>query len=246
MVHMRERASDEPRTQDRGNASSGAGRNERHAELKAAVGRFERAVEDLASTAREEFGVRATAFIDDTTARLEREVGSRRESRRSRRNRRRRDREGGKAGLYYGANRSAGLYRDPYRRKIAGVCAGLAPYLGVQTWVVRVAAITGALFFPLIVIPAYLVAIFLMPTRRPEDLNAGESMTQPRDRESGPTETPKEPRSARRDFKDTQSLISQAELRLRRMEAHVTSDKYELQKELSRLENGGISGGATT
>lgn len=37
------------------------------------------------------------------------------------------------------------LYRDPYNGKIAGVCAGLANYFGLEVWLVRILVITAAL-----------------------------------------------------------------------------------------------------
>ena len=58
-------------------------------EMREALDRLERAVESLASTARDEWSSRAAAFIEDTTAKLEREAGGRRERSRSRRHRRR-------------------------------------------------------------------------------------------------------------------------------------------------------------
>ena len=33
------------------------------------------------------------------------------------------------------------LYRDPQRGALGGVCAGLADYLGVEIWVVRLVAV---------------------------------------------------------------------------------------------------------
>ena len=35
------------------------------------------------------------------------------------------------------------LYRDPQRGALGGVCAGLADYLGVEIWVVRLVAVTA-------------------------------------------------------------------------------------------------------
>ncbi len=37
------------------------------------------------------------------------------------------------------------LYRDPINGKLAGVCAGLANYFGLETWLVRILVITAAL-----------------------------------------------------------------------------------------------------
>jgi phage shock protein PspC (stress-responsive transcriptional regulator) len=54
------------------------------------------------------------------------------------------------------------LYLDPARRRIVGVCAGIARYYGVEPWVVRLIAVTALLFFPGIIFPAYWVAYFVM------------------------------------------------------------------------------------
>ena len=55
------------------------------------------------------------------------------------------------------------LYRGP-NSKIGGVCSGFARYLGVETWTVRLAAVTGLIFVPTLVLPAYFVAYFVMDT----------------------------------------------------------------------------------
>jgi phage shock protein C len=250
--------------------SSGTSRSSQGArddDLSAAVHRFERAVEGLAATARVNFGNKATRFIEEATARLEREAG--RHARRQARKHRRYERRGAVPEMYLdesgdtmdasgndGKSGAAGhtryggyrrIYRNRQRRKIAGVCAGLATYLGVQTWVVRGAAITGALFFPMIVIPAYFIAMIFLP-EAPRNGSAAEPPMQTEGSMDPQGESPRTaeqggPRNVRRDFRDTQALLSQAELRLRRMEAHVTSDRFELHKELNRLEQDDTKGG---
>ena len=42
----------------------------------------------------------------------------------------------------------------------------------------------------------------------------------------------------RRSLRNVQADLDQAELRLRRMESHVTSGQYELQKELHKIDDG--------
>ncbi|MCP5183645.1 MAG: PspC domain-containing protein [Pseudomonadales bacterium] len=234
----------------RGNArDTGSGRSRdsdrdaRRSEMQAALDRLERAVEGLASTARVELSQRATRFIDETTARLEDELASRRGRDRSRRDARRQARREARAIRYARTPRGVGPYKDRRRRKISGVCAGLATYFGMDTWLVRGIAISGALFFPGLVIPAYIITAFVLDDMPRDD--AGEPVigvaqvqaAERRDRSRNEGQVP-----AQRNFRDTQALMSQAELRLRRMEAHVTSGRYELQKELGRLETGGHTG----
>jgi phage shock protein C len=63
-----------------------------------------------------------------------------------------------------------GLYRDPARGRIAGVCAGLADYLGVTVFGLRLIVVLLAifgLFGPLLI--GYLVLAVLLP-RKPARL----------------------------------------------------------------------------
>jgi len=54
------------------------------------------------------------------------------------------------------------LMRDPARRRIGGVCAGIARHYDLEPWIVRLAALTALIFFPSITFPAYWVAYFVM------------------------------------------------------------------------------------
>ena len=64
------------------------------------------------------------------------------------------------------SNNSRNLYRDPQKGKIAGVCAGLADYFGVETWIVRLLAITGLIFAGFITFTAYIAAWFKLGNAR--------------------------------------------------------------------------------
>jgi phage shock protein C len=67
-----------------------------------------------------------------------------------------------------GSNGPRRLVRSRDDRMIAGVCAGLAAYLGVDVTVVRVvAALTILLPGPSVI--AYLIAWLLMPEEPPRD-----------------------------------------------------------------------------
>ena len=52
-------------------------------------------------------------------------------------------------------------------RWIGGVCAGFADYFGIDPALVRVGTIITGLFFPKIVIAAYLVAWLVLDRRKP-------------------------------------------------------------------------------
>ena len=155
-------------------------RDTRH-EFQRSVERLEKAVQGFVSATNDHVTNKAAAFVDDTAARLERELRDRRgarapepdaerhDSRHARRHQRRqerwqrrqerwRDRAAGSPGY-----RTSKLYRDVRRQRVAGVCAGIARYFGVEVWVVRGMAITGLIFMPSVVIPAYIIAYVVLP-----------------------------------------------------------------------------------
>jgi phage shock protein C len=144
-------------------------------------------------------------------------------------------------------DRSRRLYLDPSRRRIAGVCAGIARYYGIEPWVIRLLAVTALLFLPGIVFPAYWVAYFVMERppgshgdwrRRWHSHRDRAHRTRHRDTYSSPAPELGPRISPRRGLRDVQADLTEIELRLRRMEAHVTSGRYELQRELHKIDTG--------
>ena len=57
------------------------------------------------------------------------------------------------------------LYRDPRRGALGGVCSGLADYLGVEVWVVRLVAVTALIFASFLTILLYLAAWAMLDKR---------------------------------------------------------------------------------
>jgi phage shock protein C len=57
------------------------------------------------------------------------------------------------------------FYRDKLNGKLLGVCAGIADYTGVDVTVVRVVLVLLTLMGAGIIIPAYIIAGFLAPTK---------------------------------------------------------------------------------
>jgi phage shock protein C len=208
-------------------------RNDRdrpRSEFQASVTRLEKAVQELVATARDRFADRAAVFIDETTDRLEAELG-------------RRSRRPG-PGYERRVERAEAvprkLYRDVRHGKIVGVCSGIARYYGIEPWVVRLIAVTGLLFFPSIVFPAYWVAYVVMgkppQDERDELLRSGHRGRHgPHDHRS-PTPELGPRLSPRYSLRNVQADLTEVELRLRRMETHVTSGQYELQRELHKID----------
>ena len=150
-----------------------------------------------------------------------------------------------------------GLYRNRREGKICGVAAGLADYWDVADWVVRLAFIGAFIFTGMLAVWAYIAgAILLSP--RPDDYSSSGRRRAPSD--DGPDDgagedDPYAPEMEyderhhhyrpRRIFRYSDS----AEIRLARarerlddalrrvegMETYVTSRKYKLNREFSRL-----------
>lgn len=247
----------------------GGGGRERSRDFHEAVGKFEQAVEDLVGSARGQLADRATAFIDDATEQLRRELGSANKA--SAASSRRAsgavpEAEGPLDAGYYDGHRpprpdtshqrARYLYRDTSRQRIVGVCAGIAAYYGVEPWVVRIIAVTGLLFFPGIVFPAYWIAYFILdkgpngrertyPGRRHDARGRGHHARMNRSSHAPEGAAGNErreefrpPLTPRGTLRNLSADLAEAELRLRRMESHVTSGQYELQRELAKLDDG--------
>jgi phage shock protein C len=119
------------------------------------------------------------------------------------------------------------LYRDPRRGMIFGVCAGIAEYFGFDVNVTRIVVVVGALFaMPMIVI-AYIVLAFLLPTR-----DVGATSRDPADPvgrqvRASPHDTLV---SVRYRFRDLDA-------RLQQLEKYVTSNRYKLDREFRQLQD---------
>ena len=162
-----------------------------------------------------------------------------REARRSRGRHRRRRRNARAAEERDDRYSGRKLYRDPANARIVGVCAGVANYFGAEVWVVRCVAVTGLIFIPSIVFPAYWILYFVLgpcPEREP---GAQQPRSSRADDHSSPAPEFGPTLSPRRSLRNLRAKLAQAELRLRRIESHVTSGRYELHKELNKLDGAG-------
>ncbi len=140
-------------------------------------------------------------------------------------------------------------YRLPEEGKIAGVCAGVAERFQVGSWMVRLMAITCLLFIPGIIIPVYLLAIFLLPTPSSiaEDentiLDEMDATTKRRqehsrrfdealDEEGQDFHSLDRKRSVVQRYKRSFDTL---EDRMQSLERHVTSRQFELNREINNL-----------
>ena len=191
-----------------------------------ATARLERAVEDLARVNV----ARAADYVELVAERLQREASPRprRESWRQRE----------PAWLWSDEPRTAKLYRDVKRGKIFGVCGGIARYYGLESWVVRILAVTGLIFLNWMVFVAYLVAALILdPAPGLDEQTARGTRSDRRARRrAGRREHRERPPSPQRRLRYVGAHFDELELRLRRMEAHVTSGQYELRRELAKMD----------
>ena len=121
--------------------------------------------------------------------------------------------------------------------KITGVCGGIAEYFGVESWVVRCIAVTGLIFMPSVTFLGYWILYFVMDDPPYDDEDEEEEVpAQPPRRHSAEAPELGTRLSPRRSLRTVRAHLAQAELRLRRMEHHVTSGHYELHREFNRIE----------
>ena len=241
-------------------------------EFSAAMSRLEKAVQELVTATTGEITDRATSLLDETSKRIESEVRLKKvedahpeeATVHERRRKRHRARH-----TFEEVRRKGELYIDPSEEKVAGVCAALARYFGVETWIVRMGALTGLIFVPGVVFPAYWIAYFVMEKRtdgergkrrrrrrrsRRHSRRGAESEVQMSHEEfdaemandtvdaSGSDPDDPDPKfSPGKSLRRVTTDMTQAELRLRRLESFVTSDRYELHRELAKIEKDGAT-----
>jgi len=116
------------------------------------------------------------------------------------------------------------LYRDKENAILAGVCAGLAGYFGLNRKGLRLIAVICTVFFPPFMIPAYIILAFILPAK-PQDLYKDESQEKFwRGVSMAPTDV----------FSNLNHRFRELDLRLQKMEAYVTSREFEMDRELGR------------
>ncbi|MEK9868637.1 MAG: PspC domain-containing protein [Gammaproteobacteria bacterium] len=157
--------------------------------------------------------------------------------------------------------RSPHLYRDRERKKVCGVCAGVADYFGRPAWEIRLYTVLGLFFLPSLVVPAYFIMYFLMDDkpyyrrvtdRVDEDLEANHdgALDEGPSSRSHNQESKTKQESAMKKSKSrgveprmnndqamsvAKEKFSDIEQRLRQMETHVTSSRFELQREIKKI-----------
>ncbi len=153
--------------------------------------------------------------------------------------------------------RFGNIYRDSGNGKICGVCAGVSDYLGVSSWKVRLAAVILLIFFFHVTLLVYFAAYFLLDdkpyyrqvTDRFEDnyeaSPAVKSQWQLQEESGVSSMDNAESRYERERFNNVRFMrtlkdkFTDLEDRIRKMETHVTSSRFELQRAFNKISDTG-------
>ncbi|GAB2582035.1 envelope stress response membrane protein PspC [Dyella jejuensis] len=119
------------------------------------------------------------------------------------------------------------FYRDTQRGKLMGVCAALADYLDCNVTIVRILAIIVLLWTNGLIVIAYLILGFMLPTK-PDMLyawDADEEYWRSTRRSAGDT------------FRDTRHRFREPDMKPQHMKGYVTSSRYDLDRQFRDLEH---------
>lgn len=147
------------------------------------------------------------------------------------------------------------LYRLKREGKIAGICAGLAEYFGIETWLVRIICVSGVLLSGAFFIVAYIALWFILDVKPGSEKNSqghqghwDEKFTEVKNDinahirsrfEEKPVvvkekvwQAGEPPRQA---FQDIADKFKGLEKRLQNLETYVTSKEFTVSREIDRL-----------
>ena len=117
------------------------------------------------------------------------------------------------------------LWRDTDRGLLAGVCAGIAGYIGVEPIVVRAVAVLGLFFFFPPTIAAYVILAVVLPPKPRAFYASAEEEAFWRGVNTAPADTLQ---SLKRKFADLEARLGQ-------MEGQVASGDFELHRKFRDL-----------
>ncbi len=124
------------------------------------------------------------------------------------------------------------LYRDTVNGKIGGVCAGLANYFNLEVWVVRIFVISaGLLGGGFLIVLAY-VALMLMLEKQPYQYEQNMRSQREHTLKSKPWE---QGQTANDLLQTLEADLSKVDIKIRNMEAYVTSEAFKVNREFNKL-----------
>jgi len=130
------------------------------------------------------------------------------------------------------------LYRNHRQGKIAGVCSGIAEYLNISPFIVRVVTLLSLFMFGAVTFWAYIVCWIVLDKKPkhfeyPSDANpAGAAHA---DNEQTEAEHEAARSAACMSIQQCSDKLARAEARLREVEAYMTSKQFRLHCEINRI-----------
>lgn len=120
------------------------------------------------------------------------------------------------------------IYRDPRNARLGGVCAGIALYLGIEVWIIRLLTVTAFLFSGgFIVVILYIVAYLFLDPLPYADMQWNAYRAKRRPWEMGATPSASLDRA--------EEVLQRNEDKIRRLEAYVTSSTFKTDRDFSNL-----------
>jgi len=116
------------------------------------------------------------------------------------------------------------FHRNADKAMLGGVCAGIADYFGFNLCVTRVLVIIAFCAMPVTII-VYLALVVLIPSVSVKDFPQPVDPGFRKAVRSSPSQT----------MSDVRSRFKSLDRRLARLEKHVTSSRYQLDREIDRL-----------
>lgn len=127
--------------------------------------------------------------------------------------------------VWTNSSRRHRLWRDRDRGILAGVCAGIADYIGVEPIVVRLAAVLGLVFFFPPTIVVYVILALVLRPKPPALYASPDEEAFWRGVGTAPADT----------FQSLKRKFADLEARLARMESQVASGDFELHRRFRDL-----------
>lgn len=119
------------------------------------------------------------------------------------------------------------LYRDLENKRIAGVCAGIADYFSIDTTIVRILCVIAGISFTFVTIVAYICGMIFMEPKPKNLYSDSEDEAYWRRYRKSPRDT----------LAEVKNRFRKLDRRLRKLETCVTSKKFKLNREFSKIDD---------
>lgn len=134
------------------------------------------------------------------------------------------------------------LMRDSEEGRVAGVCAGLAEYLNIETWIIRVIWFSGVIFSGGFFIVAYIAAWFILDKKPTDPNQVSQTGSKWSSKEKDLDRVIEVKRTVyqageppKQAFHDIVRQFEGIDRRIQKMERYVTSNEFTIKREINNL-----------